>query len=66
MKPLTNMQLALDVVIISIGLSTALWIFSKAILNIVLAANQWVNIPRQPRCAPSEVNSKPASQKYHA
>lgn len=42
MKPLTNMQLAMNVVIVSIGLSTALWIFSKAVLNLVLAANKWV------------------------
>lgn len=46
MKPLNNMQLAMDIVIVAIGLSTALWVFSKAILNIILAANHWVNIPK--------------------
>lgn len=42
MKPLTNMQLAMDIIIVLNGTVIAIWIFSKAMLNMVLAANKWV------------------------
>lgn len=56
MKPLSNMQAAMDIVIVAIGLAIAAWIFSKSILNVVKASEIWVNIPRQPHCAPSAIS----------
>lgn len=43
MKPLSNMQVALDIVIVAIGLAMAFWIFSKGVLNLVLASNHWIH-----------------------
>lgn len=55
------MQLAMDVVIVLNGIVLAMWIFSKAVLNMVLAANKWVRASE-----PSESQTIEESQGFVA
>lgn len=47
MKPLSNMQLMMDVVIVANGLAIAAWIASKALLNLIQASDLWINLPAE-------------------
>lgn len=54
MKLLTNMQLAIDMVIVANGLALAAWIASKALLNVMKATRLWVLLEEQSDSQTSE------------